>query len=124
LARTTRRVAPTEAGERLLRTVGPAFDQIDAGLTALGELRAKPAGTVRVTATEHAASAVLLPALARLLPGYPDIKVEIVTDYGLTDIVAERYDAGVRPGETVATAGMVAVRVGPNMRMAVVGAPA
>jgi DNA-binding transcriptional LysR family regulator len=122
LARTTRSVAPTEAGERLLRAVGPAFDQIDAGLAALGELREKPAGTVRITATENAASAVLLPALARLLPDYPDIRVEIAVDYGLTDIVAERFDAGVRPGETVAK-DMVAVRIGPDMRMAVVAAP-
>jgi DNA-binding transcriptional LysR family regulator len=122
LTRTTRSVAPTEAGERLLRTVGPAFDQIDAGLTALSELRAKPAGTIRITATENAASAVLLPALARLLPDYPDIRVEIAVDYGLTDIVAERFDAGVRPGETVAK-DMIAVRIGPDTRMAVVGAP-
>jgi DNA-binding transcriptional LysR family regulator len=123
LTRTTRSVAPTEAGERLLRTLGPALDEIDAGLTALSELRDKPAGTVRITATENAASSVLWPALARLLPDYPDIKAEIVIDYGLTDIVAERHDAGVRPGEIVAQ-GMVAVRIGPDMRMAVVGAPA
>lgn len=122
LTRTTRSVAPTEAGERLLRTVSPAFDQIDAGLTALSELRAKPAGTIRLTATENAARAVLLPALARLLPDYPDIRVEIAVDYGLTDIVAERFDAGVRPGETVAK-DMIAVRIGPDTRMAVVGAP-
>jgi DNA-binding transcriptional LysR family regulator len=122
LTRTTRSMAPTEAGERLLRTVGPAFDQIDAGLTALDELRAKPAGTIRITATENAAIAVLLPALARLLPDYPKIRVEIAVDYGLTDIVAERFDAGVRPGETVAK-GMIAVRIGPDTRMAVVGAP-
>lgn len=123
LTRTTRSVAPTEAGERLLRTVGPALDEIEAGLAALGELRDKPAGTIRITATENAAHAVLWPALARLLPDYPDITVEIAIDYGLTDIVAERFDAGVRPGETVAE-GMVAVRIGPDMRMAVVGAPA
>src|SRR3954447_1166862 len=122
LTRTTRNVAPTEAGERLLRTVGPALDEIDAGLAALSELREKPAGTVRITATENAASAVLWPALARLLPDYPDVKVEIVIDYGLTDIVAERYDAGVRPGETVAK-GMIAMRIAPDMRMAVVGSP-
>ena len=122
LTRTTRSVAPTEAGERLLRTVGPAIDEIDAGLAALGELRERPAGTIRITAGEHAANTVLWPALARLLPGYPDIKVEISVDYGLTDIVAERYDAGVRHGEQVAK-DMVAVRIGPDMRMAVVGAP-
>src|SRR3954463_6558399 len=123
LNRTTRSVAPTEAGERLLRTVGPRLDEIDAELAALGELREKPAGAVRITATENAAVSVLWPALERLLPEYPDIKVEIAIDYGLTDIVAERFDAGVRSGEMVAK-DMVAVRIGPDMRMAVVGAPA
>jgi DNA-binding transcriptional LysR family regulator len=122
LTRTTRSVAPTEAGERLLRAVGPRLDEIRAKLAALSELREKPAGTVRITATENAATLVLWPALERLLPRYPDIRVEIVIDYGLTDIVAERFDAGVRPGETVAK-DMVAVRIGPDMRMAVVGAP-
>jgi DNA-binding transcriptional LysR family regulator len=122
LTRTTRSVAPTEAGERLLRAVGPALDEIDAGLASLSELREKPAGTVRITATENAAASVLWPALERLLPDYPDVRVEVVIDYGLTDIVAERFDAGVRPGEIVAE-GMIAVRVGPDMRMAVVGAP-
>jgi DNA-binding transcriptional LysR family regulator len=122
LARTTRSVAPTEAGERLLRAVGPRFDEIEAELTALGGLRDKPAGAVRITAGEHAAEAVLWPALERLLPDYPDVKVEIAVDYGLTDIVAGRYDAGVRTGEQVAK-DMVAVRIGPDMRMAVVGAP-
>ena len=122
LTRTTRSVAPTEAGERLLRTVGPRLEEIEAELAALSELREKPAGTIRITATENAAEAVLWPALERLLPDYPDIKVEIAIGYGLTDIVAERYDAGVRPGEIVAE-GMIAVRIGPDMRMAVVGAP-
>lgn len=123
LTRTTRSVAPTEAGERLLRTVGPRFDEIDADLAALSELRDKPAGTIRITTGEHAAGAILWPALARLLPDYPDIKVELSIDYGLTDIVAGRYDAGVRLGEQVAK-DMVAVCIGPDMRMAVVGAPA
>src|SRR6266567_7995148 len=123
LTRTTRSVAPTEAGERLLRNVGPRFDEIDAELSALTELRATPAGTVRITAGEHAAQTILWPALAKLLPRYPDIKVELVVDYGLTDIVAERYDAGVRLGEQVAR-DMIAVRIGPDMRMAVVGSPA
>jgi DNA-binding transcriptional LysR family regulator len=122
LARTTRSVAPTEAGERLLHTVGPRFEEIEAELEALSELREKPAGTIRITATEHAADAILLPKLAKLLPAYPDIKVEISIDYGLTDIVAQRYDAGVRSGEQVAK-DMIAVRIGPDMRMAVVGAP-
>ncbi|HEY6432393.1 MAG TPA: LysR family transcriptional regulator [Acetobacteraceae bacterium] len=122
LTRTTRSVAPTEAGERLLLAVGPALDEIDAGLAALSELREKPAGTIRITTHEHAASVILLPALAKLLPDYPDINVELVIDYGLTDIVAGRYDAGVRSGEMVAK-DMIAVRIGPDMRMAVVGAP-
>src|ERR671939_351325 len=122
LTRTTRSVAPTEAGERLLRTVGPRFDEIDAELASLNELREKPAGTIRITTHEHAANAVLWPTLVKFLPDYPDIKVEIVIDYGLTDIVAERYDAGVRSGEQVAK-DMIAVRIGPDMRMAVVGAP-
>jgi DNA-binding transcriptional LysR family regulator len=122
LARTTRSVVPTEAGERLLRTLGPAFDSIGAELAGLSEFREKPAGTIRITTGEHAARAVLWPALQRLLPDYPDIKVEVVIDYGLTDIVAERYDAGIRLGEQVEK-DMIAVRVGPDMRMAVVGAP-
>ena len=122
LTRTTRRVAPTEVGERLLRTVGPRFDEIDAELAALSELREKLAGTIRITTVEYAAESILWPALVKLLPQYPDIKVEIIVDYGLTDIVAERYDAGVRLGEQVAK-DMIAVRIGPDFRMAVVGAP-
>jgi len=122
LTRTTRSVAPTEAGERLVRTVGPRFEEIDAELSALTELREKPAGNIRITTGEHAAQAVLWPALARLLPHYPDIKVEVIIDYGLTDIVAERDDAGVRLGEQVAK-DMIAVRIGPDFRMVVVGAP-
>jgi DNA-binding transcriptional LysR family regulator len=122
LTRTTRSVAPTQAGERLLRTVGPRFDEIDVELSALSELRDKPAGTVRITTGEHSADTILWPALAKLLPSYPDIHVEVVIDYGLTDIVAERYDAGIRLGEQVAK-DMIAVRIGPDMRMAVVGAP-
>ena len=120
LTRTTRSVSPTEAGERLLQTVGPRFEEIDAELAAIRELREKPAGTIRITATEHAADAILLPKLAKLLRAYPDIKVEIIIDYGLTDIVTQRYDAGVRSGEQVAK-DMIAVRIGPDMRMAVVG---
>jgi DNA-binding transcriptional LysR family regulator len=122
LTRTTRSVAPTEAGERLFRTVAPRFEEINQELAALGELREKPAGTIRLTSTENAAEAVLWPELRRLLPAYPDIKVEIVIDYGLTDIVTERFDAGVRPGGNVAR-GMIAVPIGPDMRMAVVGSP-
>ena len=123
LNRTTRSVAPTAAGERLLRNVGPRLDEIDVELKALTALRDKPAGTIRITAGEHAANAVLWPALARLLPDHPDIGIEIIADYGLTDIVTERYDAGVRAGEQVAK-DMVAVRIGPDIRTAVVGAPA
>jgi DNA-binding transcriptional LysR family regulator len=122
LTRTTRSVAPTQAGERLLRTAGPRLEEIEAELAALSELREKPAGTIRITATEYAADAILLPKLTKLLREYPDIKVEIIIDYGLTDIVAQRFDAGVRSGEQVAK-DMIAVRIGPDMRMAVVGAP-
>src|SRR5271166_512139 len=122
LMRTTRSVAPTEAGERLLRSVGPRFDEIDAELAALSELREKPAGAIRITAAEHPAETILWPALAKLLPEYPDIKIEIVVDNGLTNIVAERFDAGVRLGEQLAK-DMIAVRIGPDTRMAVVGAP-
>jgi DNA-binding transcriptional LysR family regulator len=123
LTRTTRSVAPTEAGERLLRTLAPRFEEINAELAALSEFRDKPAGTIRITTHEHAARSVLQPALEKLLPDYPDIRVELVIDYGLTDIVAERYDAGIRSGEMVAK-DMIAVRIGPDMRMAVVGSPA
>ena len=122
LTRTTRSVAPTEAGERLLRTIGPRFEEIDAELTALSELREKPAGTIRITAGEDAANRILWPALEKLLPKYPEINIEIVVDYGLTDIVAERYDAGVRIGEHVAK-DMIAIPIGPEMRVAVVGSP-
>src|SRR5271165_565563 len=122
LTRTTRSVSPTEAGERLLRTIGPRLDEIDAELAALSELRDKPAGTIRIIATEYAADSILLPKIAGLVREYPDIKVEIAIDYGLTDIVAERFDAGVRSGEQVAK-DMIAVRIGPDMRMAVVGSP-
>lgn len=122
LARTTRSVAPTEAGERLLLSLGPRFDEIEAELSALSELRDKPAGSLRITTSAHAAETVLWPAIARLLPDYPDISVETVVDSGFTDIVAERYDAGIRLGEQVAK-DMIAVRVGPEMRMAVAAAP-
>lgn len=122
LARTTRSVAPTEAGERLLATLEPRLEEIDAELAALGELRERPAGTVRITATDYAADTVLWPRLTKFLRRFPDIKVEIVIDYGLTDIVAQRFDAGVRSGEQIAK-DMIAVRIGPDLRMAVVGAP-
>ena len=123
LSRTTRSVAPTEAGERLLRSVGPRFEEIHAELAALSELRTKPAGTVRITASDYVADAILLPKLSKFLPRYPDIKVEISIDDRLVDIVAEGFDAGVRDGEQIAK-DMIAVRIGPDQRMAVVGGPA
>src|SRR5436190_14170353 len=122
LTRTTRGVSPTEAGERLLLTVGHGFEEIEAELEALSELREKPAGTIRITAIDYVADTILWPKLAKFLPEYSDIKVEITVDYGLTDIVAQRYDAGVRSGEQVAK-DMIAGRIGPDMRRAVVGAP-
>jgi DNA-binding transcriptional LysR family regulator len=122
LTRTTRSVATTEAGERLLHTLAPALADIEYGLAALNDLRDKPAGTIRINAHDHAVQSVLWPALLKLLPHHPDITVEIKEDAGLTDIVAARYDAGIRAGEMVA-ADMVAVRIGPDMRMAVVGTP-
>ena len=122
LTRTTRSVAPTQAGERLLQTIGPRFEEIDAEVAAVRDQREKPAGTIRITATEYAADAILLPKLAKLFPKYPDIKVEIIVDYGLSNIVADGYDAGVRSGEQVAR-DMIAVPIGPDLRMAVVGAP-
>jgi DNA-binding transcriptional LysR family regulator len=122
LSRTTRSVAPTEAGERLLHSLGPRFDEIDAELAAVSELRERPAGSIRITATEYALDTILWPKLVKFLRQYPDIKVEVFIDNGLTDIVAQRFDAGVRAGEQVAK-DMIAVRVGPDMRMAVVGAP-
>jgi DNA-binding transcriptional LysR family regulator len=123
LNRTTRSVSTTEAGERLLRSIAPHFDGIEAGLAALTELRDKPSGTVRITVGDQPAESIVLPAVARLLPAYPDLNVEISVNNGFVDIVAERFDAGVRLGETLAQ-DMVAVRIGPDMRMAVVGAPA
>lgn len=122
LTRTTRSVAPTTAGERLLGGIGPRFEEIEAELAALSALREKPAGTIRINAGEHAAETILWPALADFLPRYPDIKVEITVDNGLANIVAERFDAGVRLGEQLAK-DMIAVRIGPDFRMVVVGAP-
>jgi DNA-binding transcriptional LysR family regulator len=122
LARTTRSVSPTPAGERLLQSVGPRLREIDEELDALRSLRGKPAGTIRITAGDHAAKTVLWPQLTRFLPAYPDINVEVSLDYGLTDIVAERYDAGIRLGEQVAR-DMIAVRIAPDIRFIVVGSP-
>ncbi len=123
LTRTTRNVAPTEAGERLLSTLRPALDSIGAELASLGELRERPVGNIRITTSEHAATTVLWPALRKLLPDYPEINVELVIDSSLTDIVSERFDAGVRLGEALAK-DMVAVRIGPELRMAIVASPA
>ncbi|XLZ67974.1 LysR family transcriptional regulator [Massilia sp. SR12] len=123
LTRSTRSVSTTEAGERLFKSIGPHFEGITSSLAALSELRDKPAGSLRITSVEHASQTILLPALAALLPDYPDITVEVIDDYGLVDIVAERFDAGVRLGEQVAQ-DMIAVRIGPDFRQCVVGAPA
>jgi DNA-binding transcriptional LysR family regulator len=123
LTRTTRSVAPTEAGERLLRNVGHHFDEIEAAIDSLSELKERPSGTIRINSSEYAAETLLWPKLAEFLPHYPDVKVEIWADYMLADIVAERFDAGVRLGEQVAK-DMVAVRIGPDERFLVVGSPA
>ncbi len=120
LTRTTRSVSPTEAGERLLRSVGPQLDEIEEEIEALSELREKPAGTIRITSTDYAIDHVLWPKLEKFLPKYPDIKVEMSIDYGLTDIAAQAFDAGVRLGEQVAK-DMISVRIGPDIRFAVVG---
>ena len=121
LARTTRKVAPTAAGQRLLQAVGPQFEKIESALAALSELREKPTGTIRITTNDHAVDTILWPKLRKFLPEYPDIKVELIVEQGLTDIIAEHYDAGVRFGEQVAR-DMIAVRIGPDLRFAVVGA--
>ena len=122
LNRTTRSVSPTEAGERLFLTVGPRFADIEAELAMLGELRGRPAGTVRITATEHAVRTLLWPRLEKWLPKYPDIKVEISSNNRFIDIIAERFDIGVRLGGDVAK-DMIAVRIAPDMRLVVVGSP-
>jgi DNA-binding transcriptional LysR family regulator len=122
LTRTTRSVSLTEAGERMLAAVGPHIAEIETELRALGELRDKPAGTIRITTGGHAAETILWPALDGLLADYPDLNVEISVNAGFVDIVQERFDAGVRLGETIAQ-DMVAVRIGPDMRMAAVAAP-
>jgi len=122
LTRTTRSVAPTEAGERLLETLAPALSDVDARIAALSALSERPAGVIRITSVEHAAETVLWPALRTFLRAYPDIKVEIILDYGLTDIVAERLDAGVRLGEQV-DRDMIAVRISPDIPIVIAGAP-
>lgn len=107
----------------MLRTLAPRFDEIEAELAALSELKGKPAGTIRITTAEHAADSILWPKLSRLLADYPDIKVEINLNYGFTDIVAQRFDAGVRLGDQVEK-DMIAVRIAPDLRIAVIGSPA
>jgi DNA-binding transcriptional LysR family regulator len=123
LTRSTRSVSPTEAGERLLGSIGPHFEGIEAGLADLSELSGKPAGTLRITSVEHASATILVPAVSKLMLNYPEIAVEINNDYGLIDIVEQRYDAGIRLGEQVAK-DMIGVRIGPDFRQAVVGSPA
>jgi DNA-binding transcriptional LysR family regulator len=122
LTRTSRSVSPTEAGQRLLERVGPPFDEVGAELDGLSELRDRPAGTVRVTAGDHPAETILTPKLAGLLPAHPGLKLEISVNNGFVDIAAEGFDAGVRLGETLAQ-DMLAVPIGPELRMAVVGSP-
>ena len=122
LARTTRSVAPTEAGQRLVQVLEPRLAEIDGELAALSALRDTPAGSIRITAAEHAASTILWPRLKQLGIDYPDIKIEIIVDYAFTDIVEQRFDAGVRLGDQVAR-DMIAVRISPDLRMAVVGSP-
>jgi DNA-binding transcriptional LysR family regulator len=122
LTRTTRSIAMTEAGERLFNSVAPRFEDIDAEVAAVKELRDKPVGTIRITSAQHAADSVLWPKLSRVMLDYPDIGVEIIVDYTMSDIVSQRFDAGVRLGDQVAK-DMIAVRISPNQRIAVVGSP-
>ncbi|MCA0998113.1 LysR family transcriptional regulator [Alloyangia pacifica] len=123
LARTTRSVAPTPAGDRLVHRLGPLLREIDSDLAELSEFQDKPTGNIRITSVEHAAKTILIPALAEVLPDYPDVNVEVIVDYGLVDVVADRFDAGVRLGEQVAK-DMISVRISPDIPMAIVGAPA
>jgi DNA-binding transcriptional LysR family regulator len=123
LTRTTRSVSPTEAGERLLQNVGPRLEEIDAEITAITDLGDKPAGTVRITAIDHVIDTVLWPRIAPLLPQYPDLHIEISSDYRLVDIAAERFDIGVRHGDQVEK-DMIAVRLTADVPMRIVGAPA
>ncbi|WP_434585407.1 LysR family transcriptional regulator [Klebsiella sp. R390] len=122
LTRTTRSVVPTEAGEHLLSVLGPMLNDLNSALTSLGDLRDRPSGTIRITTVEHAAKTILLPAMRTLLKSHPDINVQLLIDYGLTDVVSERFDAGVRLGGEM-DKDMIAVRIGPDIPMAIVGAP-
>ena len=122
LTRNTRNVAPTEAGEQLMSALGPAFEAIDAQLSALNALRERPAGTVRITSSRHAAETILWPAARKLIEAYSDVKIEISIDSQLTDIIGDRFDAGIRLGEQIEK-DMIAVPIGPDLRMAVIGSP-
>ncbi len=122
LTRTTRSVVPTEAGEHLLSVLGPMLNDLNSALTSLGDLRDRPSGIIRITTVEHAAKTILLPAMRTLLKSHPDINVQLLIDYGLTDVVSERFDAGVRLGGEM-DKDMIAVRIGPDIPMAIVGAP-
>lgn len=122
LTRTTRSVVPTEAGEHLLSVLGPMLNDLNSALTSLGDLRDRPSGTILITTVEHAAKTILLPAMRTLLKSHPDINVQLLIDYGLTDVVSERFDAGVRLGGEM-DKDMIAVRIGPDIPMAIVGAP-
>jgi DNA-binding transcriptional LysR family regulator len=122
LTRTTRSVSPTEAGDRLIQGLAPRFEEIEAELAAVSELRDKPAGTIRITATDYAANTIIWPRLSKFLPEYPELRVEVSVDHALRDIVAEGFDIGVRSGDQVAK-DMIAVRIGPPRRMAMVASP-
>ncbi|WP_312706881.1 LysR family transcriptional regulator [Stenotrophomonas sp.] len=122
LARTTRNVAPTEAGERLMRSIGPHFDAIAESVSALGELREKPTGTIRITCSDDAIEMAIRPKLAQFLASYPDVTLEFYVDYGFSNVVEERFDAGIRLGEALSN-DMIAVRIGPDWRLVVVGSP-
>lgn len=122
LTRSTRSVALTEAGARLMETLGPGFAQMETALDSLGELTDRPRGTIRISAAEHSAVSVLQPALVPFLAAYPDIRVDLATDMALVDIVADGFDAGVRLGETLAQ-DMIGLRISPDIRFAIVGAP-
>ncbi|MBY3246500.1 LysR family transcriptional regulator [Rhizobium laguerreae] len=122
ISRTTRSLSLTDAGQRMLRNLRPSFENIESEIAAISALRDKPTGTIRVTTFRYAATSVLWPVVTKFLAEYPDIEMEIIVDEGLTDIVADRFDAGIRVGEQVQK-DMIAVRIGPDLRMAVVGSP-
>ena len=122
LTRTTRSVSPTEAGERLVQTVGPRLEEIEAEISAVSDLGDKPMGTIRITAIDHVIDSILWPRLAKVMHEYPDVHVELSADYRLVDVAADRFDIGVRYGDQVQQ-DMVAVRLTPDIPMTIVGAP-